>query len=455
MARIRGVVLLLASYLFTTVAAVDPVTLALQTYPTCAIACLAELVPKSACELTDVDCLCTDAPLNSQLTVCVTAGCSTQDALATKNGSATLCGEPVRNVSVFQGMVGIVGCSITFVIFLVRIASNMSYGGGGLGWDVYLITAAMACTIVASTLAPVSASYGVGRDIWTLSVTDIEMALFYFLIAELFYFAAVGLAKASILVFMLRIFPLDRFRIAVFVTIGLVAAYTLAFILATTFQCQPVSYFWKQLDDAVEGRCNNINAQAWISAAVNIVLDLVVLALPLRPLWALQLSVARKLTVIAMFSLGIFVTIISAIRMHTFIVFSSSVNFTWDYKDGGTWSLVELYASITCACLPALRVLAALVQSRWRRSSKYANTGSKQSHGSTLSGKMSSKKGNNSSRNQGDSVWMDESDCVDLMEIKGGDKKAVASVKSSEIQSDRHSEDQFDPVEHDTIGRAQ
>lgn len=104
---------------------------------------------------------------------------------------------------------------------------------------------------------------------------------------------------------MLRIFPLDRFRIAVFVTIGLVAAYTLAFILATTFQCQPVSYFWKQLDDAVEGRCNNINAQAWISAAVNIVLDLVVLALPLRPLWALQLSVARKLTVIAMFSLGI------------------------------------------------------------------------------------------------------------------------------------------------------
>jgi hypothetical protein len=74
---------------------------------------------------------------------------------ATKNGSATLCQEPVRDNSFNQGLVGIIGCSITFVIYLVRIASNLSYGGGGLGWDVFLITASMLCTIVASALAPV------------------------------------------------------------------------------------------------------------------------------------------------------------------------------------------------------------------------------------------------------------------------------------------------------------
>lgn len=431
---LRVVFLWLASCIAVATATVDPVSLALATYPECAVLCLAKLVPVSACELTDVDCLCHDAPLNSELTVCVTANCSTVDALATKNGSATLCQEPVRDNSFNQGLVGIIGCSITFVIYLVRIASNLSYGGGGLGWDVFLITASMLCTIVASALAPVAASHGVGRDIWTLSIADIEAALFYYLIAELFYFAAVGLVKCSILLFMLRIFPQERFRMAVFIVVGLVVAYTLAFLLSTAFQCQPVSYFWLQLDNNAVGRCNNINAQAWISAALNIVLDLIVLGLPLKSLWALQLSVARKLTVMAMFSLGIFVTIISAIRMHTFIEFSSSVNFTWDYKDGGTWSLIELYASIVCACLPALRVLLAMVQSRWRRGSKsYVQTGTKQSHGSSTSGKISSSKQRDNSRNQNDSVWADERDGIDMADMQVEDKKPKASVQSSEI----------------------
>jgi hypothetical protein len=127
----------------------------------------------------------------------------------------------------------------------------------------------------------------------------------YFLLGELAYFAAVGLAKVSILVFMLRIFPQEQFRRVVYVVVALVVAYTITFIFATVFQCQPVGYFWKQLDDAEVGQCNHINLQAWLSAALNIVLDILILALPLRSLWSLQLSLARKLTVMAMFSLGI------------------------------------------------------------------------------------------------------------------------------------------------------
>lgn len=75
--------------------------------------------------------------------------------LAARNASATLCEEPIRDVSTMQGLLGVVGCSITLLIFFVRIVSNLSLNGGGFGWDGYLITAAMVATIGASVLAPI------------------------------------------------------------------------------------------------------------------------------------------------------------------------------------------------------------------------------------------------------------------------------------------------------------
>jgi hypothetical protein len=126
-----------------------------------------------------------------------------------------------------------------------------------------------------------------------------------FLVSELFYFVANGFQKVSILLFMLRIFPERSFQTKVYVLCGITVSYTLAFVLATLFQCQPVSHFWMQIDDHVVGQCNNINLQAWLSAVFNIILDLMILILPIKSLWALQLSLARKITAIAMFSLGI------------------------------------------------------------------------------------------------------------------------------------------------------
>lgn len=126
----------------------------------------------------------------------------------------------------------------------------------------------------------------------------------WFIIAELFYFLAQGSVKISILLFVLRIFPERGMRRLALAVIGIVAAYTVAFLTATLFQCQPIAYTWKQLYDDEQGRCNNIHLQGWMSAIFNIVLDILIIVLPIKPLWGLQLSVARKITAIAMFSLG-------------------------------------------------------------------------------------------------------------------------------------------------------
>lgn len=122
---------------------------------------------------------------------------------------------------------------------------------------------------------------------------------------EIFYFAAQATNKLSILLFILRIFSDNDLRKYIYGTMGLVAAYGFAFIMATAFQCRPVNHSWLQLDATHDGSCNNINLQGWFSAIFNIVIDLIILALPLKQLSRLNISLKKKLMVIFMFSLGV------------------------------------------------------------------------------------------------------------------------------------------------------
>lgn len=61
--------------------------------------------------------------------------------------------------------------------------------------------------------------------------------------------------------------------------------------------------------------------------------------------------------VMAMFSVGIIVIVISALRLYTLAHFANSQNITWDYFEAGFWSLLEIDVSIICGSMPAHRYL--------------------------------------------------------------------------------------------------
>jgi hypothetical protein len=113
------------------------------------------------------------------------------------------------------------------------------------------------------------------------------------------------MVKMSLICFLLRVFPNEQFRRTCYIVMGLIAAYGISFVVATALQCWPASYAWEQIDSAVEGRCNNVHLQAWMAAIFNIALDLILLVLPLRSLWALQMGLKKKLMIMSMFSLGL------------------------------------------------------------------------------------------------------------------------------------------------------
>ncbi|CAJ2499722.1 Uu.00g025750.m01.CDS01 [Anthostomella pinea] len=330
-------------------------------YPTCALACMLKTVPSSGClngtDIEQVTCLCTNEALQAEITECVLGGCTIYEGLMTKNTTLTMCGAKPRDESLTPLLVGVVGGAIALLVFILRMCSTLPSGGRVLGWDDWTIAIAVVLAVPPTVFSVLLSNNGLGKDMWTLPLKNIENVLFYYYLGEIFYFASLSVNKISLLLFILRVFPEKKFRRIVFIVCGLCVGYGAGFIFATIFQCSPVDYSWLQVDSTVAGHCNNINLQGWMSAICNILLDLLIIALPLRNLYHLQINFKTKIMIMFMFSLGIFVTVVSVVRLRSLILFASTQNPTWDYNEAAWWSTIELHVGIICACLPSLRSL--------------------------------------------------------------------------------------------------
>ncbi|KAK7535354.1 uncharacterized protein J3D65DRAFT_592362 [Phyllosticta citribraziliensis] len=326
--------------------------------PTCALLCLKTLLPTSECATNlNQACLCSNVPLNAQLTVCVASNCTIPEGLQTKNVSLTACGAEVRDQSSTFTAIGIVGMVVAFLAFLLRMAASLGKTGRAVSWDDWTMLLLVILAIPPAVFAPILADNGMGKDIWTLTPEQITNVLHYYFFGEIFYVVALGISKISVLFFYLRVFPAKDFRMIIYATMGVCVVYCIVFGIVTALQCSPVSYAWTQWDGLHEGKCNDIHIQGYVAAAVNILLDAIVMVLPLKHLAGLNMGIKKKLMVMAMFSVGIFIVLTSIIRLESLVHFANSQNITWDYFEAGYWSLIEVYVSIICGCMPAHRFL--------------------------------------------------------------------------------------------------
>lgn len=95
---------------------------------------------------------------------------------------------------------------------------------------------------------------------------------------------------------------------------------------------------------------------------INVVIDMVIFATPLLPIWKLRLSVRRKILISSALVLGAGELAFSLIRL----VILSQLTFedlTYDVATTVQWSTVEVNVGILCACLP---VMAPLLPAKWR-----------------------------------------------------------------------------------------
>ncbi|KAG4442030.1 hypothetical protein IFR05_002498 [Cadophora sp. M221] len=191
-------------------------------------------------------------------------------------------------------------------------------------------------------------------------------------IGENIYVAVLGLVKISILAFYLRIFQLQiPFRVAVYTTIVFIALGSASISFATIFQCRPVAYFW---DKDLRGTCVDVNALAYANSGLSIVQDFLIIGLPIRVVWNMNLDRKKKWSVAFMFALGGFGCIISIVRLQSLLIFGTSIDPTWDYVAVTIWTVLELAVAIICSCLPALRTLIIHIYPKLASSFRSSNT---------------------------------------------------------------------------------
>lgn len=252
-------------------------------------------------------------------------------AKASKNATSTLCSVPVRDETHIVSYVGVVGGILAVMAYFLRMASRLPCFGGVLGWDDAVMTIAILEVIPLTVFSVILANYGLGKDIWTVPPDNITGILKVYYYDEDLYLTALPMVKISILLFYVRIFPQRWFRWSCYVTMFACFGYGVAFLLVSVFQCIPISFAWTNWDGEHTGTCNDINAQGWTSAALNVILDVVVIVLPMPLISKLQLNNRKKFFVFLMFSIGLLVTIVSILRLQVLVQFGGTTNFTCEF----------------------------------------------------------------------------------------------------------------------------
>ncbi|ATY67065.1 Extracellular membrane 8-cysteine CFEM [Cordyceps militaris] len=360
---------------------------AISQMPPCALSCLLKAVSEVGCDPLDKTCICKTNfhTIEETASPCIIKACTFTQAMRknpahslltkpspgdqptdstsqteARNLTARSCDAPVRDKTARYNVMAVTLGVITNLLVAVRLVFKRFFSyRQALGWDDYTIIGAVLLGIPATVINihGLTAS-GMGRDVWTLTVDEVNRFGAYFYTMEVLYLAEIACIKLSLSVFYLYIFPGERTRRLLWATVVFNVASGIAFVVAGVVQCIPIPFFWhKYTDPAAKGHCIDINTFGWSHAAVSIAVDLWLIAIPLSQLPKLQLHWKKKVGVTLMFLLGTFVTVVSILRLQSLIYLARSFNPTWDQWIVAWWSTIEVHVGMICASLPTLRLV--------------------------------------------------------------------------------------------------
>ncbi|KAK3292671.1 uncharacterized protein B0H64DRAFT_234029 [Chaetomium fimeti] len=324
-----------------------------QEMPTCASDCLVKYLPESKCDPTNMDCVCADLTLMDNVGTCTLEACTLFEALAAKNATATLCKEPVRDRSLVAPIATAITGGMALVFVILRVYES-GFRKKEFHWaDVWAILA-MVSSIPMDVGEFFMMAHGMGKDIWTLAPEEITEVVKYTWITQVFYAPAIMLTKITVVCFFMRVFPARGFQLVCWGTIAHCVLFIVSTTIAAILACVPVEAAWIAWTGTAEAVCFNNNAFWWAHAAINIITDVWILALPIPQLLNLQLGRRKKVYLIMMFSVGLVITIISIVRFSGLITYSTSTNPTFNNVNVATYSVIECNISIMCCCMPAM-----------------------------------------------------------------------------------------------------
>ncbi|KAL6353895.1 hypothetical protein LRP88_12890 [Fusarium phalaenopsidis] len=165
-----------------------------------------------------------------------------------------------------------------------------------------------------------------------------------------FYVVGIYGFKMSLLLSYMRVFP-GNYRIAAIIVAVIISMAHIAFICVFLFLCTPIA---KQWDPSITGgHCADAVPFYLSFSALTILFDVMVLVLPFPALFKSQIQLRKKIVLLGLFGLGIFVTIVQVIRIQTI----QNLKNYLDSSKAILWSIIETNTGIIIASIPTLAPL--------------------------------------------------------------------------------------------------
>ena len=122
-------------------------------------------------------------------------------------------------------------------------------------------------------------------------------------VPEIIYTCLIAIVKTSILLSYNRIFGhIAWFKKAWIIIFVITVMWWISVLFSVIFQCVPVEKTWNPLME--RGHCIHLIPFLWGNSVSNFIIDLVILLLPIYPVWMLQMSKTKRLLAIGSLGLG-------------------------------------------------------------------------------------------------------------------------------------------------------
>ncbi|KAK7936586.1 uncharacterized protein PG986_015024 [Apiospora aurea] len=301
--------------------------------------------------------------------------------------------------------------------------------GAGLAMDDYTIVGAIFTAGATLFMTIYVANFGSGRHIWAVHPDDFIIVLKQMVYAEPWIYAtAVTVTRVSILLLYHRLFDTNTTSNMVYIwqtrfAIGLTAAYPLVMYIVMSVACRPMSFYWTQYLGQGKGVCIDVLNFYLAFGVLNLINDVVILALPIPTIAKLHMDWKKKLSIMGIMLLGAFSCVSSLIRIFYLARLAGSKDVTWWFGPGMGWSCIEPSTAIITACLPTLAPLF--------RKNKPSTGGSSSNYYRSADGgtKAARRGGDTCAAERGQQEW-DKIDDDDEIELTGAQRRVRASSYS-------------------------
>ena len=122
--------------------------------------------------------------------------------------------------------------------------------------------------------------------------------------AEITWITANTAIKTSILHFYLTLFHPNRaFRLITYMMMGIVISFCISVLFSTFLLCRPL--FPDSLNPAMNKSCGSFSGFSTATNAINLLVDLGIVSLPMPMVWNLQMTRWRKVALSFTFGVGL------------------------------------------------------------------------------------------------------------------------------------------------------